>query len=71
MSNFTFIYLANKHCPDCLIFIVRFCSKMVLEIGYWKLRGLVGGIRVLLEYVGEEWKETMYECHLKVRIRNK
>merc|ERR1712212_199389 len=43
---------------DCL-------TEMVLEIGYWKIRGLVGGIRVLLEHVGEEWKETMYEAHLK------
>ena len=38
----------------------------MIEVGYWKIRGLVGGIRVLLEYVGEEWKETMYEIHQKV-----
>ena len=37
----------------------------MIEIGYWKLRGLVGGIRVLLEYVGEEWAETQYEAHFR------
>ena len=36
----------------------------MIEIGYWKIRGLVGGVRVLLEHVGEEWKETFYEAHL-------
>ena len=37
----------------------------MIEIGYWKIRGLVGGIRVLLEHVGEEWKESQYEAHFK------
>ena len=37
----------------------------MIEIGYWKIRGLVGGIRVLLEHVGEEWKETQYEAHFR------
>ena len=40
----------------------------MIEIGYWNIRGLVGGIRVLLEHLGEEWKETMYEAHLKVKL---
>jgi len=40
-------------------------KKIMIEIGYWKLRGLVGGIRVLLEYVGEEWNETHYEAHFR------
>ena len=38
--------------------------EKMIEIGYWKIRGLVGGVRVLLEHVGEEWKETFYEAHL-------
>ena len=37
----------------------------MIEVGYWNIRGLVGGIRVLLEHVGAEWKETMYEAQLK------
>ena len=37
----------------------------MIEIGYWKIRGLVGSIRLLLEYVGEEWKETNYVATLK------
>jgi len=39
---------------DCLT------EKMVIEVGYWDIRGLVGGIRVLLEYAGADWSETMY-----------
>ena len=26
---------------------------MVLELGYWKVRGIAGGIKVFLEYVGK------------------
>ena len=26
---------------------------MVLELGYWKVRGIVGGIKVFIEYVGK------------------
>ena len=60
---------------------------MAIEIGYWKIRGLVGtflsflcfynsrlrlfiffsflgGARLLLEYAGADWKETMYEVSL-------
>ena len=39
---------------------------MVIELGYWKIRGLVGGARLLLEYCGENWTETFYEAHKKV-----
>merc|ERR1711970_1018119 len=42
---------------DCL-------TEDMIEVGYWKIRGLIGGVRVLLEHVGEEWKETFYEAHL-------
>ena len=41
---------------------------MVVEIGYWKLRGLVGSIRLILEYCNEEWKETNYEVQVKVLL---
>jgi len=34
---------------------------MPIEVGYWNIRGLVGGIRVLLEYTGADWNEKMYE----------
>ena len=44
---------------------ILFSLSKMIEIGYWKLRGLVGGIRVLLEHVGEEWKETQYEAHFR------
>ena len=44
-------------------FEISIDSEMI-EIGYWKIRGLVGGVRVLLEHVGEQWKETFYEAHL-------
>jgi len=37
---------------------------MTIEIGYWKIRGLVGGARLLLEYAGADWNETMYEVSL-------
>jgi len=37
---------------------------MTIEVGYWKLRGLVGGIKVLLEYCGADWKWTEYDHHL-------
>lgn len=37
----------------------------MIEVGYWKIRGLVGGIRVLLEHTGEQWNETQYEVHQK------
>jgi len=26
---------------------------MVLELGYWKVRGIAGGIKVFLEYAGK------------------
>jgi glutathione S-transferase len=38
-------------------------EKMTIEVGYWNIRGLVGGIRVLLEYCGEDWNEKFYEAH--------
>ena len=38
---------------------------MVIEVGYWKLRGLVGGIKVLLEYCGAEWKWVEFDHHLQ------
>ena len=38
---------------------------MPIEVGYWNIRGLVGGIRVLLEYAGAEWTETMYNVTKK------
>jgi glutathione S-transferase len=38
---------------------------MTIEVGYWKIRGLVGGVRIMLEYAGADWKETMYEVHQK------
>ena len=34
---------------------------MPIEVGYWNIRGLVGGVRVMLEYAGADWNETMYE----------
>ena len=38
---------------------------MVIEVGYWKLRGLVGGIKVLLEYCGAEWKWVEFDHYLQ------
>lgn len=31
------------------------------ELGYWKIRGLAQPIRLLLTYVGEDFKDTQYE----------
>jgi len=36
---------------------------MTLELGYWKVRGIAGGIKVFLEYTGEKWTDTFYEAH--------
>jgi len=38
---------------------------MPIEVGYWDIRGLVGGIRVMLEYAGADWNETMYSVSQK------
>ncbi|CAL8083425.1 unnamed protein product [Calicophoron daubneyi] len=35
---------------------------MVAILGYWKIRGLAQQIRLLMEYVGEPYKEELYEC---------
>ena len=32
---------------------------MVLELGYWKVRGIAGGIKVFLEYAGKGIHGTM------------
>ena len=34
---------------------------MPMELGYWNIRGLAGGIRMLLEYCGADWIDTQYE----------
>ena len=36
---------------------------MPIELGYWKLRGLAGAAKVLLEYVEADWKVTEYDHH--------
>eukprot|EP00922_Rhytidocystis_sp_ex-Travisia-forbesii_P014518 GHVS01021709.1.p1 GENE.GHVS01021709.1~~GHVS01021709.1.p1 ORF type:complete len:152 (+),score=16.71 GHVS01021709.1:203-658(+) len=33
----------------------------MLEIGYWKIRGLAQPIRLVLEYCRVSWRETRYE----------
>ena len=38
---------------------------MPIELGYWKLRGLAGAAKVLLEYVEADWKFTAYDHHKK------
>ena len=41
---------------------------MVLELGYWKVRGIAGGIKVFLEYAGREThKKTTGPVGLVVR----
>merc|ERR1712076_86087 len=37
----------------------------MIELGYWKIRGLVGAARVLLEYCDADWSEKLYEAHPK------
>ena len=32
---------------------------MVLELGYWKVRGIVGGIKVFMEYAGKGIYEVL------------
>ena len=32
-----------------------------MELGYWKLRGLSNGIRILLDYCEADWTNTEYE----------
>merc|ERR1711990_277543 len=32
-----------------------------MELGYWNCRGLAQPIRLLLEFCGEDYKETRYE----------
>ena len=34
----------------------------VLTLGYWKIRGLAEPIRLLLRYLGVEYKDELYEC---------
>ena len=38
---------------------------MSIELGYWKLRGLAGFIKMLLEYSGADYKEILYDHYLK------
>jgi len=38
---------------------------MTIQVGYWNIRGLIGGVRLMLEYAGADWNETFYEAHLK------
>ncbi|TPP67459.1 GST 26 [Fasciola gigantica] len=33
---------------------------MPAKLGYWKLRGLAQPVRLLLEYLGEEYEEHLY-----------
>ena len=38
----------------------------MIEVGYWKIRGLIGGVRVLLEHVGEgEYFKALFSICLK------
>ena len=38
-------------------------AKMaVITLGYWDIRGLAQPIRMILEYVGANWKEDSYSC---------
>jgi len=37
---------------------------MTIEVGYWNIRGLIGGVRLMLEYAGADWNETFYEGKL-------
>ena len=34
----------------------------VITVGYWDIRGLGQPIRMILEYVGANWKEDSYSC---------
>ena len=36
---------------------------MPLELGYWNVRGLAGGIRVLLDFCDAKWSEIHYEVY--------
>ncbi|CAH8506980.1 unnamed protein product [Dicrocoelium dendriticum] len=36
--------------------------EMSPSVGYWKIRGLAQSIRLLLEYIGEEFDDIQYEC---------
>jgi len=38
---------------------------MPIELGYWKLRGLAGNIKLLLEYTGADWKDTQFDNYQK------
>ena len=42
---------------------------MTIELGYWKIRGLASGIRLLLEYCDADWKDNQYEV-VEARVRN-
>ena len=53
-----------------LIFILFFGKyeivyRMTIQVGYWNIRGLIGGVRLMLEYAGADWNETFYEGKLK------
>lgn len=37
---------------------------MTIQVGYWNIRGLIGGVRLMLEYAGADWNETFYEGKL-------
>ena len=39
----------------------QFYFRMTIQVGYWNIRGLIGGVRLMLEYAGADWNETFYE----------
>lgn len=34
---------------------------MTIKIGYWKIRGLVTGIRLMMKYIGQDFEMIEYE----------
>ena len=39
---------------------------MTIQVGYWNIRGLIGGVRLMLEYAGADWNETFYEGNFQI-----
>jgi glutathione S-transferase len=42
--------------------VKRLTSKMPAVLGYWDIRGLAQPIRLLLNYVGEDFEDKRYSC---------
>ena len=55
-------YKRYKHRTQNTYTFFEFSKMAVITLGYWDIRGLAQPIRMILEYVGANWKEDSYSC---------